>query len=174
MWFRDMGCYMKLLEFNYTIEYKKGSENAVANALSRRVQELSAISSAIPAWISDIENSYISDEAYTTIIQQILVNPDVVPHYSVHAGILRYKGRVCIGTNTDLRTKIISSLHSSTIRGHSGVRATHQRIKRIFHWPNLKKSVESFVSQCPVYQRVKAEHCQYPGLLAPLPIPDLA
>jgi hypothetical protein len=54
---------MKLLEFNYTIEYKKRSENAVANALSRRVQELSAISSAIPAWISDIENSYISDEA---------------------------------------------------------------------------------------------------------------
>jgi hypothetical protein len=39
---------MKLLEFNYTIEYKKGVENMVANALSIRGNTAMAISSAVP------------------------------------------------------------------------------------------------------------------------------
>jgi hypothetical protein len=39
---------MKLLEFNYTIEYKKGVENMVANALSIRGNTTMAISSAVP------------------------------------------------------------------------------------------------------------------------------
>jgi hypothetical protein len=38
----------------------------------------------------------------------------------------------------------------------------------------MKKSVELFVTQCAVCQRAKGERCKYPGLLAPLPIPDMA
>jgi hypothetical protein len=38
----------------------------------------------------------------------------------------------------------------------------------------MKKSVENFVDECPVCQRAKVEHYQYPGFLAPLPIPQLA
>jgi hypothetical protein len=38
----------------------------------------------------------------------------------------------------------------------------------------MKKSVETFVTECHVCQRAKVEHCQYPGLLAPLPILHLA
>jgi transposase InsO family protein len=34
--------------------------------------------------------------------------------------------------------------------------------------------VETFVAECPVCQRAKSKHCQYPGLLAPLPIPNMA
>jgi hypothetical protein len=46
---------MKLLEFNYTIEYKKGAENRVANALSRKEHSVLAISSAVPSWIAEVE-----------------------------------------------------------------------------------------------------------------------
>jgi hypothetical protein len=45
---------MKLLEFNYTIEYKRGKENVVVDALSRKYHTLSANSAAIPLWMSDI------------------------------------------------------------------------------------------------------------------------
>jgi hypothetical protein len=38
----------------------------------------------------------------------------------------------------------------------------------------MKKSVETFVAECPVCQRSKSKTCQYPGLLSPLPIPDVA
>jgi hypothetical protein len=49
---------MKLLEFDYSIEYKKGKDNVAADALSRREQQLTTISSVLPRWISDIEASY--------------------------------------------------------------------------------------------------------------------
>jgi hypothetical protein len=153
---------MKLLEFNYTIEYKKGVKNAVVDALFRKNHSVLAITSSTPSWISDIEQHYGQDETYTQIIQQYLINTEAIPHYSVHVGILRYKGKIC------------SSLHSSPIGGHSGITATYHRVKRIFHWHQLRKLVEAFVSECPVYQRSKSQHCHYPGLLEPLPIPDIA
>jgi hypothetical protein len=79
-----------------------------------------------------------------------------------------------VGADEELKKKILISLHSSSIGGHSAIRATYQRVHRIFHWPNLKKSVELLVSQCAVCQRAKSEHCHPPGLLAPLHILAMA
>jgi hypothetical protein len=77
---------MKLLEFNYSIEYKKGKENKVVDALSRKDHSAYAISSTIPAWISDVETSYNNDPVYPDIIHQLAINSQALPHYSVHAG----------------------------------------------------------------------------------------
>jgi hypothetical protein len=165
---------MELLEFNYTIEYKRGQENRVADALSRKDHSVSAILVATPAWVADIENCYTNDTNCTEIIQQLSINDQAVPNYSVHQGILRFKGRIYSGNNDELNNRISDSLHSFAIGGHSGIRATYHRVKRIFHWANLKKSVEQFVSECAICQRAKSEHCMYPGMLAPLPIPSVA
>jgi hypothetical protein len=165
---------MKLLEFDYSIEYKKGKDNAVAYALSRRDHDLAAISIATPSWIAEIEESYKDDPHYTNLLQQLTVDSQSVQHYSLHSGILRFKGRIYVGNANGLRSKILSSLYSSAIGGHSGMKATYQRVRRIFQWPNMKKQVEEFVVACATCQRNKAEHYHYPRLLAPLPIPDIA
>jgi hypothetical protein len=59
----------KLLGLNYKIEYKKGMENKVTDALSRMVtptieveHELQVVSEIIPQWISDIQESYVGDK----------------------------------------------------------------------------------------------------------------
>jgi hypothetical protein len=165
---------MKLLEFNYSIEYKKGKENRAADALSRMDHSVSAISSAVPIWIADIEQSYTNDPFYSELIQQLAVNSQASLDYSLHTGILRYKGKICIGSATNLKDTISTSLHASAVGGHSGIRATYHRVKKLFHWPNMKKTVEKFVSECAVCQRAKGEHCHYPGLLVPLPVPTMA
>jgi hypothetical protein len=59
---------MKLMEFNYSIEYKKGKESRVVDALSRQDHSSLAISAAIPAWMADIEDSYVNDSIYSDII----------------------------------------------------------------------------------------------------------
>lgn len=38
----------------------------------------------------------------------------------------------------------------------------------------MKQAVVDYIKQCPVCQINKAEHCKYPGLLQPLPVPDFA
>jgi hypothetical protein len=123
---------LKLLEFDYSIEYKRGAENRVADALSRNEHHIQAISTITPTWMTEIENSYVHDPVYTSLLQQLLVDANVAPHYSIHFGILKYKGRICIGSNTELHSKLLSFLHTSAIGGHSGVTRTYQRIKRIF------------------------------------------
>jgi hypothetical protein len=165
---------LKLLKFNYTIEYKKGADNVVAYALSGKDHSLLAITTTTPAWISEIEQSYGQDEAYTQIIQQLFINDQAVPHHGVHTSILRYKGRICIGNSSTLKEEILSSLHSSSIGGHSGIVAPYHRVKRLFHWPQLRKAVELFVSECPICQRAKSQHCHYPDLLEQLQIPTIA
>jgi hypothetical protein len=118
---------MKLLEFNYTIEYKKGKENTAADALSRKQHQVNAISSAVPTWITDIEASYHNDIHFTNIIQQLAINPEAVPNYTLHTGILRHNGRICVGSNTELKDSILSSLHSSSIGG--GIQESMAHIK---------------------------------------------
>jgi hypothetical protein len=46
-------------------------------------------------------------------------------------------------------------------------------VKRLFYWPQLIKDIEQFIAACPICQIAKLEHCHYPRLLAPLPIPEL-
>jgi hypothetical protein len=60
---------MKLLEFNYIIEYKKGVENKVVDALPRKDMSASAISTTTPSWATDVEKSYIGDPLYTGMLQ---------------------------------------------------------------------------------------------------------
>lgn len=68
----------------------------------------------------------------------------------------------------------MKTFHNSELGGHSGERATYQRVKLVFHWHGLKQDVIEFVKSCPVCQLNKAEHSPYPGLLHPLPFPDFA
>ncbi|KAJ3687163.1 hypothetical protein LUZ61_016327 [Rhynchospora tenuis] len=172
-----------LLGLDYTIEYKKGKENKVADALSRVEGQnwsmcsqevgLYAVSEIIPQWIIDMLLSYV-DDPWIAELKLKLASQSTDHGLTMHNNVLRYKGRICVGSSGNWRTTILQTLHDSSVGGHSGINATYQKVKKLFYWPNLKQAVHDYVESCQNCQINKGEKVLYPGLLQPLPIPEEA
>lgn len=85
---------LKLMEYDYKIEYKAGKENVVADALSRLPQtehdneDCQAITVVIPEWIQDIQNSYEGDIQAHKMLSMIGTDSDPDRSYSLESGIL--------------------------------------------------------------------------------------
>jgi hypothetical protein len=163
----------KLVGLQFTFQYKKGTENTVADALSRTgpLFAMCAISDCAPQWVQEVIHSYDQDNEATTLRAQLAISSDPVKELSLENGLIKRHGQVWVGSNAGLRTKLIHALHASAVGGHSGIHATYQRIKRSFYWPGLKQDVEIFVKQCETCQRAKHELIPPVGKLQPLPIP---
>ncbi|XP_019163484.1 PREDICTED: uncharacterized protein LOC109159828 [Ipomoea nil] len=167
----------KLLGLDYSIQYKRGADNQVADALSRRDYDegpvLNAISVVQPQWLEEVLNSYTGDTWASTNLTAALIDPTDTT-ITVTSGLLRYKGRLYIGSNGTLRKELMLKLHESAIGGHSGQTGTYQRMKALFYWKGLKRDVIELVRTCDTCQRCKHENVANPGLLQPLNIPEEA
>jgi hypothetical protein len=130
-----------------------------------------AISTVVPSWISQVLQSYENDTKWPKIVTKLGVDPLALPHVALINGLLRYKGRLFIGSSGNLRTQLLHNFHNYPLGGHSCERATNQRLQLHFHWPKMKQ-VTDYVKISPTCQKNKAERVPYPGLLQPLPIPE--
>ena len=75
----------KLLGFDYEIEFKKGKDNVVVDALSKMTcRELNtlAMSTISTTLIEEIKASWVSDRVVQNLIQELSRNPTSHPHYS--------------------------------------------------------------------------------------------
>lgn len=125
-----------------------------------------------PDWIQEVLNSYTTDSRAQQLLRQLsIVSPDTAG-YSLDNGLIRCKGRLWIGQNSALQTKLIAAFHSSAIGGHSGTAATYHRLKNHFLWKGMKVAVENYIKQCTICQHAKHSQHHPSGLLQPLPIPE--
>ncbi|KAL3534796.1 hypothetical protein ACH5RR_003257 [Cinchona calisaya] len=163
----------KLLGFDYEIQYKKGVENGVADALSRNewmgdLESLCPISSIQPGWIQEVIHSYEDDKDCQEAIVACLIGHTANTEYAYEKGLLKYKGKIYVGNGGDLRKKIVQSLYSSPLGGHLGQACYLQRVKVTFYWPLMRSKVVESVRTCDVCQRNKHENIPYPKLPHPL------
>jgi hypothetical protein len=84
-----------------------------------------AISMVVPTWIEQVTSTYDQDEKCKELITKLSIDNASVQHYSLQNGILRLKGRVCIGDNGPLNKQLLENFHKSASGGHSGERATY-------------------------------------------------
>ena len=83
---------------NYMIQYRKGKEKKVADALSRKeeVGNFQAISTVVPNW-GEITSSYEQITWAKDLMTQLAGQPANQKGYTLSTGLLRYKGRLVIG-----------------------------------------------------------------------------
>jgi hypothetical protein len=126
----------KLAGLQFRFAYKKGSENKVDDALSRVGLHFdpNAVSTVVPIWIQEVLNSYHTDVDAMAMLQELVVSSPNVGGYSLLDGVIRYKTKIWLGNNTALQTKLIAAFHASALGEHSGIQATHHRVKKLFHW----------------------------------------
>ena len=86
-------------------------------------------------------------------------------------GVIRFKGRLCVPANEELKSEVLHEAHHSKYTIHPGVTKMYQDMKRMYWWPGMKRDVACFVAKCLTCQQVKFEHQKTGGQLQPLDIP---
>jgi hypothetical protein len=85
----------KLFGYDYEIIYKKGKDNVVADALSRKYEDEGSLfppSFIVPDWLQAIRQEWLQDPKSSQLIQQLQSNAPASPGYTWLHEELRYKG----------------------------------------------------------------------------------
>nr|GEX48691.1 hypothetical protein [Tanacetum cinerariifolium] len=164
----------KLLGYDYEIVYKKGSENVVADALSRmdssgELLQISVSSVSSGVW-DKVKDSWKNDLDTQNLIKSLEHHSYKGNKYSWTGGILKRNGKVVVGNDLELRKELVQHFHDEAIGGHYGAHVTMKKLGSLFYWKGLKKMVKQMIRDCNVCQRRKPDLSAYPGLIQPLSI----
>ncbi|GJJ67911.1 hypothetical protein EMPS_00257 [Entomortierella parvispora] len=161
---RRQARWMELLqEYNFDFRYKRGVDNIVPDALSRRPdhQDKPPDQTSLASLQVDIDPSlHINYARDTPMTQNGLLFTNI-------AG----RTRLCIPDNDKIRNQLLHDAHDSKLAGHLGFDKTYDLLCRRFYWPRLAKDTKAYVLSCDLCQRNKPSLQQPAGLYMPLAIP---
>lgn len=169
----------KLLGLNYTIEYRPGKDNRVADALSRQqglakeeleLQEFH-LTTPLSIDLDELAMQVEKDEELQRIIRALKAEMEAPKGYYLKKGHLFNDGRLVIPAKSPFIPALMKQFHDSAIGGHEGVLKTFKRMAREVYWKGMRGDVTEFIKECEVCQWNKYSTLTPAGLLSPLPIP---
>jgi hypothetical protein len=145
-----------MLGYDFEIIYKKGKQNGVADALSRKDEDFEAFLYAIsiikPNYIIEAMGEWKNDENVWTLIQRLQQDSSASDTFTWKIDSLWYKDCLYLCNNSQFKQKVLLELHISPVGGHSGFLKTYHRVKKEFFGDGLKTDVQRFVAKCLVFQ----------------------
>lgn len=157
---------LQLQQHDFTVEYRRGALNFVADALSRHpIPFVSAIDKITCQW-------------YLDTIANVQARPQDFPHYCIREGHLyRHCGdkysfvepelvdpwKMCVPK--DKRNQILQEVHDTPTAGHRGIAKTTLRCMQAYYWPRMSKDIKQYVQKCMDCQKRKAISTKPAGLM---------
>ena len=109
---------MEFIEnFPYVIKYKKGKDNVVADALSRR-------------YIEHIKELYRDDHDFGIIYASCLTKTAVDDYYVFHEFLFK-KSKLCI-PKCSIRDLLVKEAHGGDLMGHFAINKTYNMLHEHF------------------------------------------
>lgn len=153
-----------LQDFTFVLKHKAGTQNRVADGLSRRRSLLTSLRTEVLG-LESFADLYKTDPYFGSILDAVHAGNST--QFSLLDGFLFKGTRLCI-PDCSWRLRIIQELHNE---GHFGRDKTFQLVSTSYFWPRLFKEVQRFVSRCHICQVSKGSTTNA-GLYMPLPIPS--
>lgn len=165
----------KLMGYDYSIQYKSGKTNVVADALSRLPETTSGtlLTLSMPhfTFLEHLKLALAASVPFNTLLTEIQQNPHSKPDYKIHNGLILYKNRIWLDPSLPFRLSILEEYHTSPMGGHMGIAKTLARLQANFWWPGMLQDIKTFITKCLICQQMKYETKKTPGLLQPIPLP---
>lgn len=161
----------KLFGFDFTMEYRPGRLNTVADALSRRDVEtgrITMLSGPTFKLYDDIRREVQQLPAMIQVHERIMSGKLQAP-WQVQDGLILHSSKVFLDNSSSLLQTVLDLAHCT---GHEGVQKTLQRLRANFFIQHDRAAVQDFVKACTTCQRNKTETLHPAGLLQPLPVPS--
>ncbi|KAF7841466.1 Transposon Ty3-G Gag-Pol polyprotein [Senna tora] len=153
--------------FPYVIKHKKGKENVVADALSRRYSLITSLYARLLGF-ELLKGLYESDCDFCKIWSAC--EKHGMQDFYRCDGFLFKKDKLCI-PNCSMRELLVIETHGGGLMGHFGVDKTLALLHEHFYWPKMRKYVVSVCAKCVTCKHAKSK-VQPHGLYSPLPVPS--
>jgi hypothetical protein len=163
-------------EYEYTVEYIRGKNNQVADALSRRIDLKTASVvqhiDTVQSMKADIMTAYAIDGLARKVRQG--TDPGLKAYrYDSTTGYIHLFDRIYVPRECKhVITALLHEVHDAQTAGHPGVTRTLLSLQRHVFWPKMKHTVQQYVRSCRVCQQDKHRTTLTNGLLQPHDIPN--
>jgi phosphopentomutase len=73
-------------------------------------------------------------------------------------GLIAIGRRIYLPQDKTLKDEVLREAHESRFATHPRSTKMYRDLKEYYRWPNMKRKITEFVSNCGICQQVKIEH----------------
>ena len=139
--------------FPYVIKHKKGKDNIISDALSRRYTMLSKLDFKIFG-LETIKDQYVLDAEFKDVLQNCREGW-TWNKFVLNDGFVFRANKLCIPASS-VRLLLLQEAHGEGLMGHFGGKKTKDVLATHFLWPKMRRDVECFVARCTTCQKAKS------------------
>ncbi|KAK1645909.1 hypothetical protein QYE76_063714 [Lolium multiflorum] len=140
--------------FPYIIKHKKGKDNIVADALSRKNMLLTQLDVKIPG-LEILCDLYATDHDFAEPYRLCALGK-AWEKYHIHDGFLFRANKLCV-PESSVCLLLLHESHAGGLMGHFGREKTLLMLADHFYWPKMRRDVDRYVRRCITCNKSKSK-----------------